>query len=363
MKRDSYVDIVKGMCIILVVFVHINILTNRFTIVNNYINNFIYQFFLSVFFIISGFYLKNLSNTKMFFKTKIKKWYIKLLIYYIPFVLLHNLFVKLGVYEVGKIYGSKVTEMYTIKTTIIKIVETILLMGREPLLGAMWFFISQIISLIGLTIISCIVDKICEKIKFDNNKVMFSILLILLFISTSMTELLSLTIPRLSISISAMLLIYIGYYLKQIMKLEYNNKFVFFISIVVLICNTFFVDRIRLNQNIIVNPVTFIISAVCGLYMLCFIGKKIENNILGDIFGMCGKYSFQIMALHLLSFKLAILMINIFKIENVTVLSDLQPITSNICGFAIYMVTGIVLPIIVTKLTYGIKNKIIDIKK
>lgn len=357
MKRDKYVDIVKGICIILVVYVHLNIITNNFNMINNYIQIFIYQFFLSVFFIVSGFYLKNMDKPKEFINTKVKKWYIKLILYYIPFVLLHNVFIKLGIYEIGKIYGDKITAVYSIKTMIIKIVEAILLMGREPLLGALWFFITQIIAMIGLTIIYYIVNIIIKKYHLNKEKIIFTILIILMFISTALTQIFSFTIPRISIAITAMILIYIGYYFNQIINLKYNNKFILFVSIITLICNTLYVDKLRMNKNIIINPVTFLTSAIAGLYLLCFIGKRIEENRIGKLLETCGRYSFYIMVFHFISFKLAMLIIHYFKIENITVLSDLEPSTSNIIGVIIYIVIGTGLPIIIAKIIEFIKLK------
>ncbi len=268
MKRDKYVDIVKGICILSVVFVHINIISKQYGICVSYIQNFIYQFYLSTFFIVTGLYLKNLKSPKEFFNQKIKKWYIKLMLYYIPFVLLHNLFITIGIYDIGKMYGGKVTQVYSEWQVIQKVIETLLLMGREPLLGTMWFFISQIIALIGLSVISYVIDKIANKYHLGSDKIIFVVLLVLLFISTSLTEIFSITIPRISNSISAMILIYIGYYFKQVLELKYDNILIFLISIIGLICNTIFVGRIDLNVNKIINPVTFIASSVAGMYAL-----------------------------------------------------------------------------------------------
>lgn len=353
MKRNRYVDIVKGICILCVLYAHINIITQMEEI-KSYFNIFIYQFFLTAFYIISGFYLKNLEEPKKFFSTKIKKWYVKLIIYYLPFVLLHNVFIYLGLYDIGKVYGNKVTILYGCKDMIIKSIETFLLMGREPLLGAMWFFISQIIALMGLSIVVYILRKISLKHNIDQNKLILIVLMIFLIISAFCTEVLSITIPRISIAISIMILIYIGYCFNNYYKVKWNSKFYFIISLLVIICNTFFCEKIQLNENKIVNPVTFLASAIAGIYMLCFIGKKIEDNILGKILGVCGRYSFYIMVFHLLSFKLAIILIQSLGIEKVTVLSDLEPYTANILGFIIYIIIGAGIPIIIGKLIeYG----------
>lgn len=362
MKRNRYVDIVKGICILCVLYAHINIVTQMEEI-KSYFNIFIYQFFLTAFYIISGFYLKNLEDPKKFFSTKIKKWYVKLIIYYLPFVLLHNIFIYLGLYDVGKVYGDKITILYGLKDIIIKCIETCLLMGREPLLGAMWFFISQIIALMGLSIIVYVLKKVSSKYAIDQNKLILIVLMVFLILSAFCTEVLSITIPRISIAVSIMILIYLGYCFNNYYKITWDNKFYFIISVLVIICNTFFGEKIKLNVNKIVNPVTFIASAVAGIYMLCFIGKKIQDNILGKILSVCGKYSFYIMVFHLLSFKLAIILIQSLGIEKVTVLSDLEPYTSNFLGFIIYIIIGAGIPIIIGKLIEYGKFKIQKLKE
>lgn len=363
MKRDKYVDIVKGICIVCVVFVHINIITQEYQGIKDATQNIISQFFLSSFFIIMGFYLKDLNRPKEFINKKVKKWYIKLIIYYIPFVLLHNLFINMGIYDLNQIYDDKMMTMYSNKTMIIKVFESLLLMGREPLLGAMWFFIVQIIALLGLTIIVNILTKIAKRYKINHNKLIFFVLLLLLLFSVTLTEIFSITIPRISIAMSIMILIYIGYYLNQILEIKYDSKLLFFVSTITLICNAIFEGKIMLNENKIINPITFVITSICGIYMLCFLAKKIQELKVGKFFSMCGRYSFQIMAFHLISFKVATWIIAKCKIENMTELPDLIPKTSNIITFVIYMFAGIVVPILLAKLFEKIKNSLIKIKK
>lgn len=363
-KREQYVDIIKGFCIICVVYVHINIVAQNFENIDDIIQNIVSQFFLSVFFIVTGFYLKNLNEPKDFFSKKIKKWYIKLIIVYIPFVLLHNIFIKSGIYEVDKLYNGKLMLEYTPNMMIIKIIETLLLMGREPLLGAMWFFIVQIISLIGLELIICFSTIVTNKNdKVDKNKLIFIILLILLIISSVLTEKFSLTIPRISIATSVMILIFMGYYMNQILNVKYNSKFFFIISVIAILTNAIFDGKMLLNTNKIISPITFMISSIAGIYMLGYIAKKIERFKFSKVFSICGRYSFQIMAFHLICFKLANIIVNTCGIENCTTMSELIPNTSNILGFVIYLVVGIVCPILITMLYEKIKDKLIQIRR
>lgn len=350
MKRDKYVDIVKGICIICVVYIHINIVGDIGRLCSNTLGTFITQFFLSVFFLISGFYLKNIDKFILFLKTKILKNYKRLVIYYIPFVLLHNFFITCGFYQVGHLYNTNIMEIYTNEKKVIKILETFLLMGREPLLGAVWFFIVQIMALIGLSILASAIKKVSNKYKVNTNSIFLFILFLCLCCSTVMTEKFHFTVPRASITLSIMILIYLGKIFKQDLKIKYNNIYIMLFGFIVLILNCIFVGKLQLNINQIFNPVTFLSSAIAGLYILCFIAKKIENNKLGLCLSICGKYSFEIMVFHLLCFKIPMYLIDKLNIEKHSTLSSLVPSTSNLFCFFLYMTVGITFPILIAKL-------------
>ncbi len=64
------------------------------------------------------------------------------------------------------------------------------------------------------------------------------------------------------------------------------------------------------------------------------------------------------MAFHFLSFKIATLIIRCFHIDNITVLSDLVPGTSNVIGFMLYMILGVTIPICIGKMIETIKNRL-----
>ena len=359
MQRQKYVDIVKGICIICVVYSHINIIGSVGESLSKYLNMFISQFFLSAFFIIGGFYLKNMDTFTIFLKNKVLRNYKKLIIYYIPFVLLHNFFIRNGIYEIHYLYDTKIMEIYTLKTLVIKIFGTSLLMGREPILGALWFFVVQIMGLIGLSMIVSLSHKISEKFNLNSDFITLFMLFLSLCFSTVMTQQFQITIPRASIALSIMILIYFGKLFNQDLKLKYNNIYIFFFSITILILNCIFVGKLQLNINQIYNPITFLSSAFAGLYMLCYLSKKIANNKFGSALSICGKYSFDIMVFHFLCFKIPMYLLDKLNIENFSPLSSLVPSTSNLFCFFLYILAGVVFPILATKLLGCLKQFIL----
>lgn len=360
MKREKYIDIIKGICIICVLYVHINIVVNNKLIEDTLIlfSNFISQFFLPVFFIISGFFLKNIDSFFIFIKTKIKKFYIKYLKYYLIFVWIHNFLITIGIYSLDIDYGNKIMKSYSCKEILLQTVKSIFLAGREPILGAVWFFSVLIIAMIGLSIVTTIIKNIQRKFKIiDKEELTFLILFLGLTFSIFCTEILDITVPRVNNSISAMILIYIGYYLNNVKKIEFNNIYLFFISLIIVITNTIFIGKIEFNSNRLKNPLTFLITSVGALYVLGVISKKIENKKISKYLSCFGKYSFYIMFFHLLAFKIGTFCINVVEHNALTNnIYKLTPTVDSIFEFLIYSIVGIILPIILGIILEVIEN-------
>lgn len=74
----------------------------------------------------------------------------KLLLYfYIPVVLLHNFFIRIGWYDSLTDYGGKYMGFWDLKQMISMLLQTFCFAGREPILGAMWFVYVLFLALAG----------------------------------------------------------------------------------------------------------------------------------------------------------------------------------------------------------------------
>ena len=100
MKRFLSVDIAKGMSIIAIVFGHIAYQYPFCQLVNTK-DLFIYLWHVVVFFLLAGFFIKEeqLVQPKRWFKKKFSSLYLKILYFYIPAVLLHNVLIKIEWYS------------------------------------------------------------------------------------------------------------------------------------------------------------------------------------------------------------------------------------------------------------------------
>ena len=107
-QRDISVDILKGIGIILVVVGHANCPQN--------LRNIIYSFHMPLFFICSGlfFSFKDADDFNGFLIRRIKRLYFPFVKWSVIFLLLHNVFFKIGILNgyYGNIYGD-VSEYYS----------------------------------------------------------------------------------------------------------------------------------------------------------------------------------------------------------------------------------------------------------
>lgn len=137
--RIDYIDIAKGIGIILMVIGHSLNETSKLRL-------FIYLFHMPLFFFISGIVInkKYFYDIKSLIKNKFKGLYYPFVKYSIIFIFLHNLFVNLHLYE-----NLGVTAKYNIINIFKSIIRALLFMQTDWLLGPLWFlwilFLSEIV--------------------------------------------------------------------------------------------------------------------------------------------------------------------------------------------------------------------------
>ena len=142
LQRDKTLDIAKGICIILMVIGHSGCPT--------YLHDFIYMFHMPCFFFISGWLLNDryITDLKTGLIQKAKGSYYPFVKWTLIFLLFHNVFASMHIYE----------NSYSWQTSMERIVRAFTMTGSEQLLGGFWFLISlfwaSIISLLLLSTLS-----------------------------------------------------------------------------------------------------------------------------------------------------------------------------------------------------------------
>ena len=231
-KRQEWVDIAKGVAIIAVVVGHIGYSwpNSKLLPLSDLT---VWLWHVPVFFMIGGFFLKEVRVQKPagFIKGKAKSLYLPILYVYVPFLLLHNLFINIGFYDTGIEYYGKYVTIWGVTDFGRHLLAAIFFAGREPLLGAMWFVYVLFMALCIISIVSWLLKKIWRW----RDERTYELIRVLVFLSLAvfactLTHCFNFTIPRFNNTLVAVWLIYVGMLVVQKAKFQFNN------SIVALVC-------------------------------------------------------------------------------------------------------------------------------
>ncbi len=347
--RVVYVDIAKGITILAVVLLHISY--QHTPILKLTLDSITWR--LPVFFCIAGFFIREekLNDPVAFIKRKITALYIPALCFYLPATLLHNFFFDIGWYSSEVEYGNRFIHEWDVQEYVIGVLRAIVCAGREPIVGPMWFVYVLFFALCGLSIISFITEKL--RLPKDSR---FLILLFLQIASCFATHLLDFTIPRFSNTISIMLLIFLGQQLMNRWKCNFDNTLVMIISVLIVIQSTVLHGSPNLNNNNYSDALHLTVTGVCATYVVCYISRLIENNIIGRIINTIGRESLAILALHPVAFHLCTMFLLWSNLAEGDIASESTVSVNGMIGL-IYMLFGVAIPVALAKLYRKIFNR------
>ncbi|MBE6049624.1 MAG: hypothetical protein E7214_02920 [Clostridium sp.] len=326
-KRVGYIDIAKGIGIILVVLGH----------TNSPLRNYIYQFHMPLFFFLSGTVYKD-KEEKGFINLamgKIRSLYIPYLAYGLSFLALHNVFYKLNIYSKASNFMGKVQEQYKIKDFMRQFFNTLTCSCREQVGGAMWFLSSLLI----VSMLFIIIRRLLKKVEKRELYVMASV--VVLFIVGYYTNL-----PRyFSISLVALFFYYLGYLYKVFKEKIKLNFYVFIISVLSIIALAP-VNKVDMVINKYTNPLLLILSSLLGIYMILYLSKLIEDTSLNKKISYIGRNTMVIMTLHFLAFKTVNLIEVVVYGEEYELIGSFPVLNSTGVWWIVYGVVGVFLPLI-----------------
>lgn len=313
-KRDISVDCVKGLAIIAVVFGHLGFYLPSLSGGIDF-HPFLHSLWhVPVFFCVAVFFIKEerLIHPFEFIIKKVKTLYIKTILFVIIAVLFHNTLLNIGLYSEQLDYGGKTMFLYSTKDTIVTLLKAIFLMGREPIVGPLWFAHVLFIALCGYSLLAFFLSKI---LKYERNKLFWIrgiVILTLTIFSNILSQNYGITQNRLSNVFPAMLLIYIGQWLNVEKKLKYDSSLVAFTCFLLVVQSVLRSGGIGLNNNRFYDVFHLIVGGGIMTYLLLFFIKKINVPHMKNVLAFFGNYSFAIMGLHCLCFKLCIIISNNF---------------------------------------------------
>jgi len=223
--------------------------------------------------------------------------------------------------------------------------------GREPFVGAMWFVYVLLFSLVGFAAVSYLCRK-TAKSERQYEGARFAIFTILQLGSCLLTQKFSITIPRCSNVFSAMLLIYIGQQIFQRWKWNFDNGYVALVCAVLVYQGTLLMGKgsISFNENNYNDMMQLTIGSIAALYVLSYLGRLIENKVLGKCICFLGRESFYIMCLHIVGFHLCTEMLNLLNIMDGGRSAGMTPRLDDFLIVILYFAFGIVTPLIIMSL-------------
>ena len=356
-RQIEWVNIAKGLTMLMVVVGHISYALPNWELLPLPI--LLTSWHIYVFFLIGGFFLREerLQQPLGFIRGKFMRLYLPLMLFYIPAVLLHNVFLDIGFYDTVTDYGGKLMYYYSWGDLVKKLLLTIGLAGREPILGAMWFVYVLFMALCLLSIISWALKRLIKDAK-TYEWVRMIVLMTLATVAFAVTYLFDIEIPRGNITLKAIWLIFCGYALRNRFHVEFNNGWIALACLLILINTTQFLNAQSMWTSGVRLIVYFTGITIAALYAICYLSRKMEGRWLGRMIAICGRESFYIMAFQFLGFKIGTLLLSLFGIERS--LSQLTaPAEGSLLLFVYYVIMGFVLPAAIVHIVRKAKRRLL----
>lgn len=347
-QRYIFIDILKGIGSLAVVMGHC------WPLVIPYV----YDFHLALFFWIAG-YLYNEkkynNNPFLYMGHKIERLWPKYVFYLCVIILSRNILSDYGVYDV--------IEYYSYSRMLESMLYSIIFMNQAGrMAGALWFVSTLILStafFAGIIYIS----KIAHKIIRGVIKETFILLAIIMVAGVMGVVICNHGIKityHMEVALAILPIMFVGY-LARTKRIDINRYLNVFVAI--LACGV--LHYIKTEYGVIDLSASRVYSVFClyagafsGIYVCFYLAKIVmRSKIISKIMKAIGKYSFEIMALHFIIFKLFDVVFG--KINNI-------PKTQySRCPYAfdslyyIYIILGVGVPVLVGYIWERLKARLI----
>lgn len=336
--KDSSVTIAKGIGIRLMVLGHS---IGEYGDYLTPVRSFIYMFHMPLFFALSGYCFKEkyLTDFKTFTWHKVKGLYFPFVKYGLLFLLLHNVFYHLNIYNGQYGWRTYVSHLYTWHETLDKAYFNIILFTRsEQLLGGYWF----IVQLFWASIIAWIVIRIIRNPLIGGCIVLIMSVLYSKFIPT---------IPYSAIgglSFFSAFFFLTGYAIKK-----FDVKIVGYQGLlcvlVVLAGSVFWKADMQSCNKYTLLP--YCITAILGTLMTMLLSRTIVTITKGYFklfFIFVGEHTLEILTWHLLCFKVVTLWAILVEDKPIEMLSQFPILNGQNypVWWLFYLIVGVGLPLL-----------------
>ena len=343
-QLDDSVSFAKGIGIILMVLGH--------TFFSPYGHDVIYMFHMPLFFFISGYCFKEsyLEDFRNYARKRIGKIYVPFVKWGLIFLLLHNIFFHLNIYNGTYGFEGEVSQLYGVSDYLKRAFLILFcLSGNEQLLGGYWF--------LHTLFFASFVFYGLLKLKKPIVGLLIALLLSVLLYFKGIPIVNIYCGAKEFFAVSCMMAGYL-YKTYSLDKLaDKYSAYVLFASVLLLVLGSLFWNGEMLDMKWY-HTVPYFISAMAGIIIVMKLSKystekaRCISNIISNI----GNKTLKILTWHFLSFKLVSLVIIAcyrLPIEHLAEFPVMHPY--NVQGWwVLYLVTGIAVPLIGTVFTKGL---------
>ena len=266
---------------------------------------------------------------------------------YVPVLILHNVFINIGWYDLKLEYYGKYVTYWGITDFFKHIISALFCAGREPLLGAMWFGFVLFMALCIISLTSWLLKKLGSKLSANKLEIIRGLLFFsLAIISCTLTKLIGFTIPRFNNTLVAIWLIYVGMLLVQKARVKFSNGLIAIFCGLIAWHSATILGGVDLVANDFSDVISLTITSTSCLYIVCYLSRLIERvKWLSNIMSNIGRDSLYIMGLHFLGFKVGTHLVNAMGMN--ASLAQLVPRTGNNLLLMVYYVFwGVVAPLL-----------------
>lgn len=312
----------------------------------------IYLFHMPLFFICSGFFFKEMTTNDsvlLYLRKRIKGLYVPFVKWSVLFLLFHNIFMVIGVYNSYYGYDGG-SSFYALKEMIRKLLMILFTMhDYEELLGGFWFVRALFISSLFIVFIS-LLWKTQYRYKYEFVCIFFIVITILIRRFAPDPELWR----DMSMGSFGAFFYVFGYLMMKYKRHWQNFYFIFICGISFFIMSLYFKNGVAMSCGFN-KVIPFSVSAISGTILTICVSKMLEKcaPYIRSVLYYIGNHTLVILALHFLSFRFISFLVVLFygldtiHIAEHPVVKDVS--FSNNYLWIIYTFGGISLPLLINK--------------
>lgn len=336
-NKNNYISTAKALGIIFMVIGHSQCPT--------LLHNIIYMFHMPLFFFCSGYFFHKLNEKEAilpFIKKKIKGLYLPYIKWSIAFLLLHNIFFSLNIYndQFGYLGGSHYYGWQEFLCKLIKVTFT--MDDHEYLLGGFWFIKILFLDAIFIGVSSLFIKH--EKIS-KNMIIIFSLVLCTILLRYRHINNIFIIGSPSTITFGATFFM-IGHIYKSFDKISIYKPTYVLPAIITFATSLFFYKdglSIHCRHN---EVLPYTLFATIGIYLTFAFSRLIDKYDIKKVFYCIGQETMIILSLHFLTFKIvSLILIGLYQLP-ISHLAEYPVLSINNMNYwFVYSIFGIIIPL------------------